>query len=37
VLARLTVTDQLGGEITRSWKPEGLAVDMSIELARLRS
>lgn len=35
VLARMTVTGQLGGEISRDWRPEGLVIRLSIARARL--
>jgi PAS domain S-box-containing protein len=34
-LARLTVTGQLGGKISRDWNKEGLTVNLSIPLGRL--
>lgn len=37
VLARVTVTEQLGGEMKRVWNPEGLIVEILIQLDRLRS
>lgn len=35
ILARMTVTGQLGGEIERDWKPDGLCIRLSIDRARL--
>jgi two-component system, chemotaxis family, CheB/CheR fusion protein len=35
LLARLTVTGQLAGTITRSWNREGLTVSLSAPLERL--
>jgi PAS domain S-box-containing protein len=35
VLSRIAVSDQLGGEILREWRPEGLAIRLSIPRARL--
>jgi len=35
VLARLTVTGQLAGKISRDWNPEGLTVNLSASLDRL--
>jgi two-component sensor histidine kinase len=35
VLARLTVTGQLGGEITRDWHPAGLTLRLSMPRNRL--
>ncbi len=35
VLARMTVTGQLGGEISRDWRPEGLVIRISVARARL--
>ncbi len=35
LLARLTVTGQLAGEISRDWNPEGLTVNLSALVARL--
>jgi len=35
LLARLTVTGQLTGEISRDWNPEGLTVNLSALVARL--
>jgi two-component sensor histidine kinase len=37
ILSRIAVTDQLGGEITRDWRPEGLAVRLSVPRARLEA
>ena len=34
-LARATVQGQLSGEITRDWKPEGLAIRLSVARDRL--
>jgi PAS domain S-box-containing protein len=35
LLARTTVRSQLGGELSRDWKPEGLIVYLSVPLERL--
>jgi two-component sensor histidine kinase len=35
VLSRIAVSDQLGGEIVRDWRPEGLAIRLVIPSARL--
>jgi PAS domain S-box-containing protein len=35
VLARMTVTGQLGGHIERDWQPEGLCIRLTIDRARL--
>lgn len=35
LLARLTVTNQLGGEIVRDWRPEGLTIRLSAPRDRL--
>ena len=35
LLARATVKDQLGGEIVRDWKPEGLTIRLSVPRERL--
>jgi two-component sensor histidine kinase len=35
VLARMTVTSQLGGDIERDWQPEGLCIRLTIDRARL--
>jgi len=35
LLARLTVTNQLGGELSRDWRPEGLAIRLSVMRDRL--
>jgi PAS domain S-box-containing protein len=35
VLARMTVTGQLGGEIARDWQPDGLYIQLSVDRARL--
>ncbi len=35
VLARATVTGQLGGEISRDWRPEGLVIRLSVLRERL--
>jgi PAS domain S-box-containing protein len=35
LLARLTVTGQLGGELSREWRPEGLVVRLSMLRERL--
>ena len=35
VLSRIAVGDQLGGEITRDWRPDGLAIRVSLPRERL--
>jgi hypothetical protein len=35
LLVRATVTGQLGGEISREWKPEGLVIQLSVPRERL--
>ena len=35
LLSRLTVTGQLGGEISRDWRPEGLAIRLMVRRDRL--
>lgn len=35
LLARMTVQGQLGGEISRDWKPEGLTIQLSVARDRL--
>jgi PAS domain S-box-containing protein len=37
VLSRIAVSDQLGGEIVRHWRPEGLAIRLVIPRARLEA
>jgi PAS domain S-box-containing protein len=37
VLSRITVSNQLGGEILRDWRPEGLAIRLSVPRSRLSS
>ena len=37
VLSRIAVSDQLGGEIIRHWRPEGLAIRLVIPRARLEA
>lgn len=37
LLARATVQSQLGGEISRDWKPEGLAIRLAVAADRLNS
>ena len=37
MLARATVKDQLRGEISREWEPEGLTIRLSVERARITS
>jgi two-component sensor histidine kinase len=34
-LARRTVTDQLGGQLSHDWEPEGLVVHLSAPVERL--
>ena len=35
VLSRIAVSDQLGGEIVRDWRPGGLAIRLSVPRSRL--
>ena len=35
VLSRIAVSNQLGGEIVREWRPEGLAIRLSVPRSRL--
>ena len=35
VLSRITVSDQLGGEIIRDWRPDGLAIRLAVPRRRL--
>ncbi len=37
VLSRIAVSDQLGGEIARDWRPEGLAIRLSVDRSRLQA
>jgi PAS domain S-box-containing protein len=37
VLSRIAVSDQLGGEIVRDWRPEGLAIRLSLPRSRLEA
>jgi two-component sensor histidine kinase len=37
VLSRIAVSDQLGGEIVRDWRPEGLAIRFSLPRSRLEA
>jgi PAS domain S-box-containing protein len=37
VLSRIAVSDQLGGEIVRDWRPDGLAIRLSVPRSRLQS
>jgi PAS domain S-box-containing protein len=37
VLSRIAVANQLGGEIARDWKPEGLAIRLSVPRLRLET
>ena len=37
VLSRIAVSDQLGGEIVRDWRPEGLAIRLSVPRSRLET
>jgi PAS domain S-box-containing protein len=37
VLSRIAVSDQLGGEIVRDWRPEGLAIRLSLPRSRLQA
>jgi PAS domain S-box-containing protein len=36
VLSRIAVSDQLGGEILRDWRPDGLAIQMFVPRSRLQ-
>jgi PAS domain S-box-containing protein len=36
VLSRIAISDQLGGEIVRDWRPEGLAIRLSVPRSRLQ-
>ena len=37
VLSRIAVSDQLDGEIVREWRPEGLAIRLSVARSRLQT
>jgi PAS domain S-box-containing protein len=37
VLSRIAISDQLGGEIVRDWRPEGLAIRLSVPRSRLEA
>jgi PAS domain S-box-containing protein len=37
VLSRIAISDQLGGEIVRDWRPEGLAIRLSVPRSRLQT
>jgi PAS domain S-box-containing protein len=37
VLSRIAVSDQLGGEIVRDWRPEGLVIRLSVPRSRLET
>jgi len=37
VLSRIAVSDQLGGEIVRDWRPDGLAIRLSVPRSRLEA
>ncbi len=37
VLSRIAVSDQLGGEIERDWRPEGLAIRLRVPRSRLEA
>jgi two-component sensor histidine kinase len=37
VLGKATVRSQLGGDIVRDWKPEGLSIQLSVSRDRLAS
>ncbi len=37
VLSRIAVANQLGGQIARDWKPEGLAIRLSVSRSRLKA
>jgi PAS domain S-box-containing protein len=37
VLSRIAVSEQLGGEIVRDWRPEGLGIRLLIPLGRLQA
>ena len=37
VLSRIAVSNPLGGEIVRDWRPEGLAIRLSVPRSRLEA
>jgi hypothetical protein len=37
ILSRIAVSDQLGREIARDWRPEGLAIRLIIRRRRLEA
>jgi PAS domain S-box-containing protein len=37
VLSRIAISDQLGGEIVRDWRPEGLAIRLFVPRSRLEA
>jgi two-component sensor histidine kinase len=37
VLSRIAVSNQLGGDIVRDWRPEGLAIRLSVPRSRLEA
>jgi PAS domain S-box-containing protein len=37
VLSRIAISEQLGGEIVRDWRPEGLAIRLSVPRSRLQT
>jgi two-component sensor histidine kinase len=37
VLSRIAVSDQLGGEIIRDWRPDGLAIRLAVPRRRLEA
>jgi PAS domain S-box-containing protein len=37
VMSRIAVSDQLGGEIVRDWRPEGLVIRLSVSRSRLEA
>jgi PAS domain S-box-containing protein len=37
VMSRIAASDQLGGEIVRDWRPEGLAIRLSVPRSRLEA
>ena len=37
VLSRIAISNQLGGELVRDWRPEGLAICLSVPRSRLEA
>ena len=37
VLSRIAISNQLGGELVRDWRPEGLAISLSVPRSRLEA